>query len=50
MLNPGTNVFCRYNREAFTVVHCNGIVTVVRDANGAEAPILRANITTRAPN
>ena len=37
---PAETVYCRFTREAFTVIGCNGCVATLRDSAG--------NITGRA--
>lgn len=31
---PNETVYCRFTREAFTVISCNGCVAILRDASG----------------
>lgn len=34
MFHANETVYCRFTREAFTVISCNGCVAILRDGNG----------------
>jgi hypothetical protein len=47
---PNETVYCRFTREAFTVVDCNGCVATLRDGAGNLTNRIVGDITRRAPS